>query len=91
MSCFKDILYQSIKSKNNLPVIIILSSFLAYIQISRSYYIGKITQNRSIKDVVKAISRANKKLLDKQVNCTTRLLEYELEILTCKTILKEIA
>ena len=55
MSCFKDILYQSIKSKNNLPIIIILSSCLAYIQICRSYYIGKITQNRSIKDVIKFI------------------------------------
>ena len=47
---------------------------------------------RSIKDVNKAISMANSKLLDKQSDTTTLKLEAELrrcEIVRCKNILKE--
>ena len=47
---------------------------------------------RSIKDINKAISMANKRLLDKQSDTTTLKLEAELrrcEIVRCKNILKD--
>ena len=52
MICFKDILKKSVKNKSQLVIVSILAAFLAFIQISRSFVVGKIIKTLNMKYVL---------------------------------------
>jgi len=53
MGCLTDILNHALKDKKNVAVIVVLCFIIASSYILRNYYIGKIVQNLSTKDLFK--------------------------------------
>ena len=52
MICFKDILKKSVKDKSQLVIVSILAASLAFIQITRSFVVGKIIKTLNMKYVL---------------------------------------